>query len=505
MCHESYSFDAQTGNTIDLTVMIHRIHMGAELPSVLAGHPYGIFGRNNTFNDYSHVEFPQDHRNCTTCHEEGDADTPQASNWRTTVNKASCTSCHDTTNFATGENHGGVAATDDSCTACHGPNAQVANLRADRAHQVPEQVAGARFAYEILKIANTAPGQTPTVTIRVVDPTNGNTPYDIKAAGGPFQNSSGSLTVDIAYSTRPDFTNTGSGSAATPTSGTPAQPIRIDFKANGVADPAFAGGFTATAATAIPASASGSGEAFVEGHPAVDVNGDGTPDTLPVTSVGQVFAITDTTPVGYRQVVEIAKCNDCHQQLAFHGNNRVDNTDLCASCHNPNATDINRRVAGSDCEAVTGTLDDQSVDFKYMIHAIHAGARANYSACGFGNTGHDYAGVVYPGALVNCEGCHVADSYYPPSSSDALATTIDAGDRTTPLGDIAITPATAACSACHADATAKQHMEFNGGSFTAVKDADSRTTGVETCSNCHGPGRPNDVKVEHGVDSFDYN
>lgn len=505
MCHESYSFDAQTGNTIDFKVMIHKIHMGAELPSVQAGGLYGIFGFMNSWADYSDVEFPQDPRNCTTCHRESDAATPQASSWRLTVNKASCTSCHDDVNFTTGANHGGVAATEDSCTACHGPNSQVANLRADRAHQIPAQVAGAKFAYEILRIVNTAPGQMPTVTIRVVDPTNGNTPYDIKAAGGPFQNPSGSLVVDVAYSTQPDFTNTGSGSASSPTTGTPAQPIRIDFKANGVADPAFAGSFTATATTAIPAAATGSGEAFVEGHPAVDVNGDGTPDTVPVVSVGRTFAITDATPIDYRKIVDIAKCNDCHQQLALHGNNRVGNTEICASCHNPNATDINRRVAGSNCEAVTGTLDDQAIDLKYMIHAIHAGARANYSVCGFGNTGFNFAGVVYPGKLVNCEGCHVADSYYPPNSSTALATTIDAGDRSTPLGDIAITAATAACSACHSDATAKQHMEFNGGSFSAVKDADSRTTAVETCANCHGPGKPADVKVEHGVGQFQYN
>ena len=122
MCHESYSFDAQTGNSIDLKVMIHKIHRGADLPSVKAGGLYGIFGYRNAWNDYSAVKFPQDLRNCTTCHEESDADTPQASNWRLTVNRATCTSCHDNVDFATGANHGGVAATDDTCMACHGPN-----------------------------------------------------------------------------------------------------------------------------------------------------------------------------------------------------------------------------------------------------------------------------------------------------------------------------------------------------------------------------------------------
>ena len=499
MCHESYSFDAQTGNSIDLKVMIHKIHRGADLPSVQAGGIYGIFGYLNEFEDYSDVVFPQDLRNCTTCHEESDANTPQASNWRTTVENATCTSCHDDVNFETGANHGdGVAATDDTCTACHGPNAQVGNLRVERAHQIPEQVAAAKFKYEVLAVTNTAPGQLPKVTIRVVDPTNGNAPYDIRAAGGPFQVGSASLRVDVAFSTRPDFTNTGSGSATDATTGTPAQPIRIDFKASGVADPAFAGSFTATATTAIPASATGSGKAFVEGHPAVDVTGDGTPDSLPVVSVGKVFAITDETPVDYRPIVDIAKCNDCHQQLAAHGNNRVDNTELCASCHNPNATDIARRVEDSECEAVTGTLDDQAIDFKFMVHAIHAGA--GYKVCGYQNSGYDFSHVRYPGKINNCEGCHLPDTYYPPDATTAIATTIDAGDRTTPLGDVAITPAAAACSACHTDAAARQHMQFNG-SFSAVKDAESRTAVIETCASCHGPGKSTDVKSVHGIAS----
>jgi OmcA/MtrC family decaheme c-type cytochrome len=251
--------------------------------------------------------------------------------------------------------------------------------------------------------------------------------------------------------------------------------------------------------------AKGSGEALIEGRPAVDVNGDGTRERLAVPSVGKTFAITDATPVAYRQIVDIAKCNDCHQELTLHGDSRTGNIGLCATCHNPNATDINRRVAGSSCEIVTGTLDDQTIDLKYMVHAIHA---ANYKVCGYNNTGYDFSGVAYPGKLNNCEGCHLPDTYYPPDSATAIATTIDAGpDRSTPAGDVAIKPASAACSACHSDAAARQHMELNGGSFSAVKDASSGTPAapVETCAGCHGPGKAVDVKVTHGVGQFQFN
>jgi OmcA/MtrC family decaheme c-type cytochrome len=506
MCHESYSFDAQTGNSLDMKMLIHKIHSGENLPSVVAGGFYGIFGRNNVYQPFDDVLYPQDIRNCQACHDDSDVGTPQAESWRTVVNRESCGSCHDVTNFDTGANHGGVAATDDVCSACHGPSATVenGNLRSQFAHINPAVAAAERFEYQILEVADTAPGQRARVTIRVVDPTNGNAPYDIRAAGGPFQNASGSLVVDIAWSTQPKFTNTGSSSATADT-GSPAQPIRIDFKANGVPNPAYAGSFVATAALPIPAGVTGSGEAFVEGHPALDVDGDGDLDTIPVPSVGQGFAITDVQAVAPRQIVDLVKCNACHQQLALHGNNRVDNLELCAACHNPNATDILRRVAGSDCETVTGSLDDQSVDFKYMIHAIHAGEIGGYKVCGFGNRGFDFSDVVYPGNVSNCQGCHLDGTYYPPDPLTAIATTIDAAplsapDRSTPAGDIAITPATAACSTCHKSQAATLHMQQNGGSFSAVKAADSTTPGapVETCGTCHGEGRPADVAVVHG-------
>jgi OmcA/MtrC family decaheme c-type cytochrome len=543
MCHSPTTFDAQSGNTLDMKVMIHKIHRGHELPSaqpatlpagvtdgvIGLGLTYGIYGYGNTFKEFSDILYPQDHRNCTTCHEETDGDTPEASNYRITVNSAPCGACHDATtqrivggvpqgsppvaiNFQTGQGHGpaNLAVQDQDCVTCHGPDATIDNglLRTAKVHEIPEKIAAQRFKYTVVSATNTAPGQNPTVTIKVTDPTNGDAPYDITDAAGPFRQSSSALTVDVAWNTV-DFNNRGSGSAPAPNSGTPALPVRITFS-NGTAlvpgvtnNFALNGTFTATATIPVPAFMTGSGAAILEGRPRVDANGDGALESLPVAASGLTFAITDTSPRARRQVVELRRCNECHNVLSLHGGNRTDNTELCTTCHNPNNTDVARR--GAPCgnlptDPVAPGLgpDDMAIDFKFMVHQIHS---ANYQVCGFGNAIYDFTDLRFPGKLNNCEGCHRPNTYYPVDGALVQATTFDAGDRTTLADDRAVSPNAAVCSSCHTEAEARLHMEQNGGDFNAGKTAEGAmvSSGIETCVLCHGPGRVADVKLMHGV------
>ena len=81
---------------------------------------------------------------------------------------------------------------DQDCVTCHGPDSTINNglLRTVKVHEIPEKIAAQKFKYGVVSAVNTAPGQIPTVTIRVTDPTNGDAPYDITDPAGPFRQSS---------------------------------------------------------------------------------------------------------------------------------------------------------------------------------------------------------------------------------------------------------------------------------------------------------------------------
>ncbi|HLJ75645.1 MAG TPA: OmcA/MtrC family decaheme c-type cytochrome, partial [Thermoanaerobaculia bacterium] len=125
LCHQPQSTDPDTGNTVDFKVMIHKIHMGAQLPSVQAGNPYQIIGFGQAVNDFSTVVFPQDIRNCANCHEgtNASAKPSQFFVWYTYPSRAACGSCHDNIDWTTGANHpAGPQADDSACATCHTPD-----------------------------------------------------------------------------------------------------------------------------------------------------------------------------------------------------------------------------------------------------------------------------------------------------------------------------------------------------------------------------------------------
>jgi len=479
-CHNPGTTDANSNNTVDLTVMIHKIHTGEDLPEVQAGGEYAIWGRSKA--DFSTVVYPQDRRNCTKCHDGTDPATPDGDNWKNVPSTAACTSCHD------------APDPDEYPTF---PNLTAAEI--EEAHEIPQQIAGTKYEYNIVSVSDpngqkVDPGDLVKVTFSVTDPTNGDLPYDIlnDPAFTSTASAASRLAILIGWDNT-DYTHTGSGS-------NPAQPISIDPLSIG-STPATDNGdgtFSVTSAVAIPEDVTGSGVVAIDGHPAGDFDGDGTfSDRVPVTNVVMNFPITDSVAVNRRQVVDIDNCNRCHGVLSLHGNNRTNEPQLCVICHNANATDIEVRP-GAPATGVDGKVEE-AIDFKYMIHAIHAGAVDEHGfrengivIYGFRGSVNDFSHVRLPAGsdnLRNCSGCHDGDTFAVPLDANALPTTIlTEADEADPDDDKNITPTAAVCSSCHDSIESKTHMAEQGGQFDFVAFAPADNGGGGSQVDLCGPG-----------------
>ncbi|MEH6587641.1 MAG: OmcA/MtrC family decaheme c-type cytochrome [Halioglobus sp.] len=497
-CHNSGSTDANSANTVDMKVMIHKIHAGANLPTVQAGGEYAIWGFRDSKHDYSMLHYPQDIRNCVNCHvgtgTVGDRDdlvlTAQGDNWAEYASAAACGSCHD------GEGaQGHINSKEDTeCASCHSTGGYAGSIADSHVNLVTE--ASKSFAAQILDVSNSMPGENPVVTFKISNPLTGED-YDIKndPVFEPF-----GVRIGTAWDTD-DYTNAGNGGDNASNAQTDAILGSVD---NGD------GSYSVTMPVAIPdgseapgIAATGSGAATIEGHPVMDVDGDGENENIPMTNAHAFFSIdeADGGAVTRRTSVELTSCNSCHATLSLHGSNRTDDIDGCVTCHNPRNTD--KRVREVAMDPPTDGKDEESLDFKTMVHGIHAAAmRENALEIvgfrGFSTHRYNEDAVHYPGDLSNCTSCHTDDGYTLPLADGVLGTTVDTGeDRADPSDDTVTTPTAAVCSSCHDDQVAMSHMSSNGGNFATTQAAIDSGEVVEECSVCHGSGRNADVSEVH--------
>ena len=382
------------------------------------------------------------------------------------------------------------------------------------------QAAPDAFQYKILAVKNTSPGEFPEITYSVVNPQTG-TAYDLATdpAWTQLANGTSRLFLQVGWDTR-DFTNTDSGSNLVAGGRGAAGPIPINaldqFRQNSD------GTYTVISPLPVPTSATGTGVVAMEGHPAGPDPTTGLYTVrVPVRSVYRYFTITGNAAVPRRQVVDTRKCMACHRsdgtgvapRLTAHGNNRTEEPQVCVVCHNPNNTDIPFRLA-THPKATIGpyVFPEQSIDFKTMIHGIHASAagyrREPLVVIGRNGTIFD-AGTLerYPRNPRDCAACHVDDgargTFELPLAPTVLGTTFNTQSfrpdgtvevDTDPGNDVKVTPMAAVCSSCHDSAKAVDHMIRKGrASFSATAE---QAVG-ERCAACHGPGRDKSVRKVH--------
>ncbi len=475
LCHVKAAKDPTSGNTLFFPTLVHKIHMGENLPSVKNGGAYQIYGYGGAVSDFSTVALPSDPGRCEVCHD-AKYGAKQSTYFLTKPGMASCGACHDDVNFSTGANHKGIIQADDSnCATCHIPDGDLpfdasikgahinpSALIVDELYWVPGMIFGN------LQVQNGVAGKAPTITFTLKDKA-GNAIALSELAKSP-----GRLAAVMAGPAS-DYGYTSFGSDQT-TGGYISETVTSGGSCDG------GGNCTYTFKHAIPANATGTYSIGLEGRRALVI----LPGTVSQQSTQYgahnlvtYFSVDGSPVTPRRQVVDLAKCNVCHTDLSLHGANR-DRIEQCVMCHNPSETDAIVRPQAQD--PTDKATPAQSVDFGYMIHHIHGGATVKaatgtgFVIVGFGGSHNDFSGVLYPvmdsngdtGNIAYCEMCHVNNSEQNlPIGLNAVKmpqSTVNPMPRTT-----------ADCTACHATATALSHATGN-----------TSTLG-ESCRVCHGP------------------
>jgi hypothetical protein len=111
------------------------------------------------------------------------------------------------------------------------------------------------------------------------------------------------------------------------------------------------------------------------------------------------------------------------------------------------------------------------------------------------------AEVAYPSVGLNCNACHVNDSYKQDLGTLGSVIKKDAGVTDPNLWKV-ISPKVATCTACHDSAKAIEHVTLNigdpGAVFGTRTQADLNGLPAETCNDCHAVGARQAVDLVHG-------
>jgi OmcA/MtrC family decaheme c-type cytochrome len=481
-CHNPGSLDANSGNTVDFKVMVHKIHRGEKLHTVEDGGSYIIWGFRDRPHDYSEVKFPQDIRNCQRCHDETNASTPDAANWRTVPTAEACGSCHDNIDFVTGTEHTGGATTNRWCTACHTDTAITA------AHDLSgKTIARDDFEVQVDGISLAVNGSDPSLTDLTINVTL------LDGAGAPITGPAGDL--NYIYNSDPKLLY----NWIKPTEGYQTNYSQDFFGLDTSSTAIHMGTATDTGNNALgqhqyvlqglDLEASDSimvtpeillcvdreaGELLDCADPAAEVQAS--------HNVASYFNNTGTlltsSPVTFG--ADRDACNTCHGDLVAHPtphNHGATNFDQCRSCHN------NNRIAWEAGE---------STDFKSIVHRYHTD---NFHG----------SEVEFPDDNSNCLQCHDDGQYDLPIQANIWA-------EQGPNG--ATSPTLVVCGSCHletaiavidvnnlgalpaADQALIDHMISNGGVFGGAFDEANK---VESCAVCHSIGSEFGVDTSHNI------
>ncbi|UPU35167.1 OmcA/MtrC family decaheme c-type cytochrome [Geomonas paludis] len=494
----------------EFVTMIHKIHMGEHLTKT---------GYNYAGVAFNEIVYPKDVRNCRQCHraELG----AQGDNWQTKPSRKACGACHDGINWSTGAGHdGGQQASDANCVGCHA-DAELLHMTDIATPNNPKVPAGlVNFFYNIssatvdgsnnLNIKFRIQKNTDSLTAaksNVVFTGAGST-ASTPPAGAVITGFSGSPSFLLAYFKESpnqleakyagDYNNL--RDTRTDSNAKAAQPKSVSIAAllassgGTMSAPDNNGYYTATIPNGFP-TGSKLRAVGLQGY-FTQVAG-----TNSIAADNARHALSHVKPVNgdavRRDVIDSAKCGNCHEWFEGHGGNRVVGKDtvgpsICTLCHVPNLTTSGRGAqkslidfiianpVGTSLGAVTnfltstaftgsitqgakdamtalaaalGTTDptqfpEASNNFKDMVHGIHAGSdplvvgtplKFVRDRSTSGDFEYDFAEVTFPGVLKNCTMCHKGTTYTTIPSGVQVSTQVTSRGTTLTLQTDAVT------------------------------------------------------------------
>ncbi len=467
MCHNAGSIDFNTNNTINLKVMAHKLHGGKKVLTKDYQVNALVFKKTDPVTGVSGTAFPQEIKNCATCHETKYA--PQAENWKSAPSRAACGSCHDGIDFATGlgvtladywtkgasaslyGHIGGRQADDSKCAVCHAvadiPVYHAAGVKTE--HNTTLIAGAAEIAYELGSVTLNASRQ-PVITFKI---TKNGAPVTAFATPNVVVNTSGATVLDPNFEPMAGFANGPSiyAAYAVPQDGITA-PADFNFYASAslgsllapntgttvvkgtnintgtLSYDAATGYWTATLKNTSPSTTAAALPITVPANASmltgaiigtfVQKNVAGYPYTPAVVATTPTSIATGgliiksmlkqkvaTGFTGRRAIVDTAKCNSCHEQLG---------TD--PEFHGGARNDA---TACAICHTPNRSSSGWAADSRSFIHAIH-GTNALTSSTRKRTvpyTWHavsataNYSQVVFPGDLKKCSACHLDGTY----------------------------------------------------------------------------------------------
>jgi OmcA/MtrC family decaheme c-type cytochrome len=416
-CHTQGAIDPESGNSIDFNVMIHRIHMGKELPSVKGGRPYSIVGNSLSVHDWSHAGFPQPIANCQVCHTATDSD-----RWITNGTREACVSCHD--NIEQPGAHPIPVQPTTRCgnAVCHARNPEAVARDALEAHLLPLNTASAPI-FDIALSSVTATADTAPVvrfSAYVGARGTGAGPRDAGAALGSAVTNIASLSLLEVFINGPNsgFTLSGNNLVRIPKD----QLVGLTPVAGAPGEFTFALPKTLRELFALPVAGDDEVDLAQQSYTlSLRAQFDPTPGVAPDSDRVDMqrnpsLAFSPIGSAGRRAaIVSTENCNKCHGELTAHGGaNLAKNVEQCAMCHT-GALDTRVRQAANGVAGPTTSLR-----FATLIHRLHGGAIASapYRVFGFAAAAPypvlDFSELGFPGDPKVCTTCHLPGTYFLP-------------------------------------------------------------------------------------------